>query len=194
MSELNQNDLGDPSTWDEDDPRPWRKHASTLEQELRTTREAQAEKDAKLAEYERRDAFAGALLEAQVTGISLDDLKDVPTEQINATFLKVRAQEKAAQDDAALEAQAKAAGFEDVASFKAALQAVDAKTAEERQALAAQGAVATAGGAGPAPQETVQERAWKAYKDARADGQPETIARAAYAKVLSETHQATTSA
>lgn len=179
----------DTSSWDDDDPRPWRKHSDALAKKVKEQEAANQEAMAKLARYERREAFEHALSEAKVEGVelTLEDFEGLPAEQISAVAIRMKAEEKAGERSAALETQAKALGFASAEEFQVALDKVTAMDSEKRASLITQSSVAQAGAPGPAPTKTPEEAGWDAYKEAKGSGKAEDKAQAEYLRAHRET-------
>lgn len=175
------------SGWETQDMRALREHAESLKADLDQERAQRAQEAEELDAFRRRDRFASALMEAQIDGISFEDVADLPTEQITATALRIRAEEKQAARGVAEERQAKELGFETVDEYRATISAVKTMRAEERQSLAAATAIVGSQAPPVAPvTKTPQEHAMDAYKEARAQGLPEDMSKARYAQALQE--------
>lgn len=184
----------DKSEWDDEDPRPWRKHADTLESELKENRGTLDTALSELDRYRRRDAFEKAAADAGIKDLTIEDLGDVASEAINPTLLRVKAEEKAATREIAERKQAEALGFEKLEDYRGAMKAIQEKTAEERQNLAAQAAIAQGGPAGPAAAKTPEAAGWEAYSAARKQGQSEDRAQAAFMQAKREASMSATTA
>jgi hypothetical protein len=180
-----------PEGWDEEAPDAFtrlRNHAKTLATDLKTKAQQDAERDAELERYRKRDRFLESL--GDIQGVSFEDVKDVPLEQITPTLLKVKAEEKSKSADTELEALAKKAGFEDVGQFKTAVQTLTGMQEQERQQLASQTAAASATGVVTPPGDlTPAEAGTKAYQEAKAQGIAEDRAQAEYLRASRERQQ-----
>lgn len=168
-------------------PAGLRKHAKQLEADLKAEREARAAEIARLAEYEKRDAFDAAAKEAGVDGLSLEDVKDLPKEQITATTLRVKAAEKEQAQQARLAELAQTLGTTPEALAET-IKAQEAKKAQEAADRAAATGIA-AGGQAPPPgetKETPSEKGLEAWKQAREHGTPQDLAEAEFVRAATE--------
>jgi hypothetical protein len=157
-------------------PEGLRKHAKQLEKDLKAKETLIAEQAEKVARYERKEAFEAAVATAGDVGVTLEELGELPAEQITPALLKAKAAEKEQAKKALLAEQAKSLGFETVEQYEAALKVVAEKEAEERKALAAAAAVAAGGGSGAppvAPEGTVGQKGVEAWQAARKAGKPQ---------------------
>lgn len=166
---------------EEQGPAGLRKHARELEKQLKAVRESDAAKGAKLAAYERRDAFEAAVKEAGVEGLTLQDVADL--QDITPTALKVLAKERDDARTARLAEQAKDLGFASVDEFQQFVAARKAEQEQHTKDLAAVGAAAAAGGAAPVVA-SPDEVAMKRWTEVRKNGMPEDDALGEYVVAL----------
>lgn len=136
--------------------------------------EQQAKDAARLAAFDRREAFerVRAELGDAAKEVSLEDLGDTPLEQITATTLKVKAQEKVEARATAELAQATALGYTDVETYRADIAALQAQRAKDTQGMTANAIAAGSGKAPPEIPAQPHEAAFAAYEKARQSGLP----------------------
>jgi hypothetical protein len=169
-----------------------RQHLRDLAKDNRQLREQQEATKTELASFRHRTAAEKAIAEAAVEGVTVEDLKDVPAEQLTATIVKVKAVEKEDARKAAVAAQATALGFENVADYEAAMNRVKAEQETRSKTQAAQAAVvgatpaASTGAEGKSPQEIAREAADKVWKETGSKEQ----AQMAFVRTLEESEQA----
>jgi hypothetical protein len=159
-------------------PSGLRKHAKQLEKELGELRAAQERDAAELQRFRRERAFGTALAEAKVEGVSLEDVGDLPADQITPALVRAKAAEKEDQRRKAEEAQAKALGFDSLDEYRDVLRIAQERKAEltaQRQA----GTAAAMTGAGREPEpDSPGVVAYRTWEESVKSGRPADLAQA----------------
>lgn len=165
-------------------PDSFREHVKKLGTDLKDTQTKLATQDEELVGYRKQQAFDKAIKEAEVEGISLEDLGDVKPEDINPTFLKVKAEERKNQQQEVLAQQAKVMGFEKVEDYQAALEKIKAEKAVTATNQQTQQVVASGGSPPPPEGESPKEKAWKQWEEDVKARIPRDVAQARYVETL----------
>lgn len=169
-------------------PEPFRQAYKSLETDTKAKDERLAALEAKVATTERREKFDGVKSQIgdEANDVTLEDLVDLPTEQITDIAFRVKVEEKKQAKQNALSEQAKVMGFETPEEYQVALEAVKAAKAKEKQDLTDVAKVAGSGPAEPAAEKSDEEQAWEAYQKALTSGKPQDVAYSEYARVKRE--------
>lgn len=155
-----------------DGPAGLRKHARQLEKDLAEVR-AQQERDAtELQTFRRERAFGAALAEANVEGVTLDDVGDLPADQITSSLVRAKAAEKEDQRRAAEERQAKELGFESLDEYRDVLKIAQERKAEMVAQRQTAGSVATSAPGREPEKDSPGVIAYREWEDARKAGVP----------------------
>lgn len=175
---------------DPDDPKPWRAHAKEVTTANKALQQQLADKDAKIAQYEKREAFEAAVAQAGElkVPVTFDEFGDLPANLITPEIIRGRANDKATADAATRLAAAKSAGFETVEAYDEALAEIKAKRAEQQQNMQTATNIVAGGGNASAPPEKPQaEVVTGAFAEARKKGKNTKDARADAIGALVET-------
>lgn len=159
-------------------PAGLRKHARQLEKELAEMRATQERDAAELQTFRRERAFAAAVAEGKVEGVTLADLGDLPAEQITGTLVKAKAAEKEDQRRVADLTQAQAHGFDSLDEYREALEAIKAAKAKETAQRQAGTAAATTGAGREPAQDSPGVIGYRAWEEAVKAGRPADLAQA----------------
>lgn len=163
---------------EEQGPGPLRKHARQLEKELAEVRRQREAELAELATFRRERAFGAAMAEAKVEGVTLADVGDLPADQITASLVKAKAQEKEEQRRAAEERQAKELGFDSLDEYREVLKVAQERKAEQRREREA-GAAAAMTGAGREPaKDSPGVQAYRTWEESVKSGRSADLAQA----------------
>jgi hypothetical protein len=197
LMEENEDGEGEQETPSETPPKPTaetpkppplglRKHADKLEGDLRKERQERQELEALVTGYRRQDAFRDALVKANVSDVTLEEIGDLPPEQITPDLVKAKSDSKVRASLAAKEEQAKSLGFESAEAMDEALTAIREQRERAGAAMAANAAVAKSGPGAPPPQQTPTEEAWAEFQGQRKQGRAQDKARGAAVTKLIE--------
>jgi hypothetical protein len=166
-------------------PSGLREHAKKLRTDLASAKDREQALLQELSTYKRRDAFEAARTElAQqnadlAEAARLEDVQDLPPEEVTSEALVVRATERFQKRHELLAEAAREMGFSSVDEFTASTQRAARERAQELQALSASGAIAAFGQAPPAAPDKPGPAGKKAFDAAKAEGVPDPEAQAA---------------
>lgn len=172
-------------------PKPARQHMRQLEKDNAELRKQNEEFANRFKSIDRQEAFSkavAALSEDDRALVKVEDLGDIEPSAVTAELLQVKALQAAKARDEALVAQAKAAGFEDVDTYKSVLEKLKSEEESRKKALATELQTARAGGNTPFVFDS-DEEAFKAWQDSLSKGAPPDYARAEFIKMKFATPQ-----
>ena len=167
---------------------PLRHHAKQLERDLKATREENLTLQAEIAGYRRRDAFEDSRAQLdpeRARDVRLEDVADLPPEEVTPEVLLVRASERTAARDAMFAEQAEQLGLTSE-QYQSAILNVAAKEQQARIDLASAGVLAAGGSAPPPPERTPSQRGEDAWQEARAEGRSQDVAAAEAVGAMTE--------
>jgi hypothetical protein len=167
-------------------PQQMREAFERMQSETKALRETNEKAQARLLAVDRRETFErvkGELGDV-AKDVSLEDLGDLPLEQITPTTLKVKAQEKAEARTLAEVQIAKDLGFESVDEFRTFRAEREAAKAQTQQAMGITAAAATAGQSFIEPVLSPKDAAFAAFNEAKTKGLPSDDAKAAAVSAL----------